>query len=125
MLGTQRYRGSRLYKRFYKELAPLVKPWQWSDVGSLVTISMAKNDLQEFVGRAKKLLPKAIVYDFEPLSFQNGGEMYVKRLLAVKRHLDEQRWDNACHELYDVIHFHCIQDRRILYTIIKLLEAYL
>ncbi len=121
---TGSHRADKQYKIFRKELAPLVEPWQWSKVGSPVTNGMAKKDLQEFLRRAKKLLPKAVVYHFEPLSASEGGEIYIVRLLAVKRHLDEQRWDNACHELYDVVHFHCIHDRRILYTIISLLEAY-
>lgn len=120
----QRHHSSKMYKRFYRELAPLVKPWQWSEVGSQVTIGMAKKDLQEFVRRAKRLLPKAAVYDFEPLARCEKGEAYLRQMLVVKRYLDEQRWDNACHELYDVVHFYRIQDRRILYTIIKLLEAY-
>ena len=123
--GTKRYRNNGLYKRFYAELAPLTKPWQWSETGSPATIGMAKKDLHEFVRRAKKLLPIAKVYDFEPLAASEGGDIYMLRLLSVKRHLDEQRWDNACHDLYDVVHFHCIHDRRILYTIISLLEAYI
>lgn len=123
--GIQRYRNKKLHKRFYAELAPLIKPWQWSETGSPATIGMAKKDLYEFVRRAKELLPIAKVYDFEPLAASEGGDTYMMQLLSVMRQLDEKRWDNACHELYNVVHFYCVQDRRILYTIICLLEAYI
>lgn len=115
----------RRYKKFYTILAPLVKNWSWSEYVSPEVNMQAKADLCEFLRRAKLLLPKAKIYDFEPLSLRENGEMYIRRQMKVKRHLEEHRWDNACHELYDVVHFHCIQDRRVLYTIIGLLEAYL
>lgn len=115
----------RRYKKFYAILAPLVKNWSWSEYVSPEITMQAKADLCDFLRQAKLLLPKAKIYNFEPLGYHEGGAYYLRRQLAVKRHLEEQRWDNACHELYDVVHFHCIQDRRVLYTIIGLLEAYL
>lgn len=123
------FRRKNLYDRrrrkFYAILAPLVKNWSWSETVSPEVNAKAKADLCEFLRRAKLLLPKAKIYDFEPLGYHDGGAYYLRRQLAVKRHLEECRWDNACHELYDVVHFDPIQDRRVLYTIIGLLEAYL
>lgn len=115
----------RRRKKFYTELAPLVEKWPWSGTVSPETNAKAKADLCEFLRRAKLLLPKAKIYDFEPLGYHDGGIYYLRRQLAVKRHLEECRWDNACHELFDVVHFDPIQDRRVLYTIIGLLEVYL
>lgn len=125
MVGSQKYRGNRLYRRFYAELAPLVRPWQWSESVPEQTNQAAKADLQEFLHRAKRMLPRAKILDFEPLSYLSDGGGYLRRLIAVKAELEQRRYDNACHELYDVVHFHCIQDRRILYTLICLLEEYL
>ena len=123
------FRRKKLYDRrrrkLYGTLAPLVKNWSWSETVSPEINARAKADLCEFLRRAKLLLPKAKIYDFEPLGYHDGGIYYLRRQLAVKLHLEECRWDNACHELFDVVHFDCIQDRRVLYTIIRLLEAYL
>ena len=118
-------RSDRRYQHFFKKLAPFVKDWQWSDVCSADTTEMAKKDLEGFVQCGKKLLSKAKRYNFEPLSVCDDGIGYVSQMMAVKRCLDDQRWDLACHELYDVIYSFRIQDRRVLYTIIRLVEGYL
>lgn len=115
---------TRLYKRFFSVLAPVVD-WKWSRYVSEEENLRAKAALREFLHRAYLLLPKAKRYNFEPLGVSSGGTEFLRRTLAVKRNLDQQRWDNACHELYDVLYFHSIEDRRILYTIIALLEGYL
>ena len=114
-----------LRQKFYAILTPLVEKWRWSETVTPEINEQAKNDLLEFLRQAKLLLPKSKIYDFEPLEPRRYGEIYLKRLRMVERHLEEHRWDNAGNELYTVLHFHPAQDTRILWDIIRLLEMYL
>lgn len=63
----------RRYKKFYAILAPLVKNWSWSEYVSPEVNMQAKADLCAFLRQAKLLLPKAKIYDFEPLGYHEGG----------------------------------------------------
>lgn len=114
-----------LRRKFYAVLTPLVEKWRWSEIVPPEVNEQAKKDLLEFLRQAKLLLPKSKIYDFEPLEPRIYGELYLKRLRMVERHLEEHRWDNAGNELYTVLHFHPAQDTRILWDIIRLLEMYL
>ena len=122
---TRVSRESKLYEQFHNQLAPLVDRWAWSESVPEPVSQAAKADLSEFLRRAKKLLPKAKDHDWEPLSNEHDGEGFLRRMRQVKCELESGRYHNACHELYDVVHFHCIQERKVLYQIIMLLEAYL
>ena len=122
---TRVSRDSKMYEQFHNQLAPLVNSWAWSESVPEPVSQAAKADLSEFLRRAKKLLPKAKDHDWEPLSNEYEGEGFLRRMRRVKSELDSGKYHNACHELYDVVHFHCIQERKILYAIIMLLEAYL
>ncbi|HIT33452.1 MAG TPA: hypothetical protein IAC31_02325 [Candidatus Faecousia intestinigallinarum] len=116
----------REYLRFFTPLAQFTKPWMWSKLVSEEEHRRARRDLLAFLATAQALLPKAKIYrHFQPLDVQRYGDDFVRRMIAVETQLAQERWDLACHELYDVIYFHCIQDRRILFTIIRLLEKYL
>mgnify|MGYP003475134909 CR=1 FL=1 len=122
---TRVSRDSKLYEQFHNQLAPLVNSWAWSESVPEAVSQAAKADLSEFLRRAKKLLPKAKDHDWDPLSNEHDWEGFIRRMLRVQCELDSGKYHNACHELYDVVHFDCIQERKILYAIIMLLEAYL
>ena len=118
------WRARRARALILRELEPLVKSWQWTEHADQETLALARKDLLEFLRRGKTLLPKAVKLEFEPLAFNEGGELYVRRMLAAKKSLFDGRWDHACHDLYDVIHFHRVEDRCVLLTILKLVEEF-
>ena len=82
----------------------------------------AQSDLVRFIEAAKSLMKKTIRYDLDPLDPLADGMGYLRRMMILRESLQRQRYDLACHDLYDVVHYDRIEDRRVLYTIIALLE---
>lgn len=82
--------------------------------------------LLEFLRRAKEMLPRTrhvyigkddgVCHDF-------SGE-YLRRMFELQQHLMRKCWDDACSDLVGVIHLYHVEDGRILYSIITLLEEY-
>ena len=112
-------------QRFRAYLEPLLRPWLWSETVPPEVNARARRDLIEFTHRVKCLLPKAKIYRDEPLSPRSNGHSYIRQLLKVRQELERQRFDLACHELMNVVHFFCVSDRRVLYTILKQVEEFL
>lgn len=110
-----------------QKLSEPLKPWApWHETVSSKENARAYSDLRRFLEKATKLYAKAKVYTIGGgMPFHDSNPAYLKRLLAVECALREERWDVACHELYDLVYSFCIQDRRILGTIINMLERYL
>lgn len=110
------------FHRFEDALKPLVQKWCWSRSVSDADNARARSDLVRFIETAKSLMKKAIRYDLDPLDPLADGMGYLRRMMILRESLQRQRYDLACHDLYDVVHYDRIEDRRVLYTIIALLE---
>lgn len=118
-------RKIKRYHQFNKALQPLIIHWHWSKEISPEINEFANKDLREFLKKAWSLMPRTVIYPYNPIAIDQGGTEYLRRLMSVKNALEKKRWDLACHELQDMLHFDQIEDRRILYSIIGLLEEYL
>lgn len=89
--------------------------------------ALVKDSLQIVLRRAQQLFPKSEVtqinvYD-RPL--HDSSPNYLWHLLTLEKHLSCERWFEACDLLIDMLHYYQVEDRRILGTLISILEKYL
>lgn len=89
--------------------------------------ALVKSSLQVLLLRAQRLFPKTVVtrinvYD-RPL--HDCSSNYLWHLITLEKHLSNERWFDACDLLVDMLHYYHVEDRRILGTLISILEKYL
>lgn len=89
--------------------------------------ALIKQSLQTLLRRAKHLFPRSgvtriYVYD-RPL--HDCSPNYLWQLMMLEKHLSSGRWFEACDILIDMLHYYHVEDRRILGTLISILEVYL
>lgn len=84
----------------------------------------AKTALQEVLERAKAVLPNThlLTIGLHDRPFHDCDPHYLRLLLQVKKDLKQKRWNAACTDLQDVLHFFQIEDGRVINEIVHLLE---
>lgn len=116
----------KLTHRYVEDyLSEPIKHWHWDPEITPLEKEKARKALLETLRRAKELLPRARTYDADPLEMRMGGHSYLHRLLLLKRVLMNGSWNEACSKLHNVLHSDYVEDRRVLYTIICMLEEHL
>lgn len=119
------FRRKLTHKYVEDYLSDPIKHWHWDPEITPIEKEKARKALLETLRRAKELLPRARVYGFDPLEMRQDGHGYLIRLLRLKHVLADGKWNEACSKLHNVLHSDCVEDRRVLYTIIGLLEEHL
>ena len=89
--------------------------------------AQAKAALRNTLNLARKILPRCrkIFIGRTDFTLHDCDGFYLEQLLFLKQFLASGDYIQACEQLVDVLHYFHIEDRRILYLLIRLLEDYL
>ena len=89
--------------------------------------AQAKAALRDTLNLARKILPRCrkIFIGRNDFTLHDCDGFYLEQLLFLKHFLASGDYIQACEQLVDVLHYFHIEDRRILYQLIRLLEDYL
>lgn len=88
---------------------------------------LVKKSLQSLLRRAQRIFPRSQIAPINicdrPLHDCDAN--YLWHLMRLDEHLENKRWFEACDLLSDMLHYYHVEERRILGTIISVLEAHL
>ena len=112
-------------RRVAKYLSEPIRKWRWDPLISEAGIEPAKSALKETLRRAKSIFPRShlVFIGQHNYPLHDNSNKYLLLLIKFDQAMLENRWNDACNTLLDMIQSFHIEDRRILNEIIHLMET--